>query len=75
LGLILLLVGIGALTPIACCAGVIVEAFYMLHGYGIDRLHSALALLMTVALALLGPGAFSIDAKLYGRRQIVPGQD
>jgi uncharacterized membrane protein YphA (DoxX/SURF4 family) len=28
-------------------------------------------IVMAVALALLGPGAFSVDARLFGRREIV----
>jgi uncharacterized membrane protein YphA (DoxX/SURF4 family) len=75
LGLILLLIVVGALTPVACAMGAMIEVFYTLHSHGIDRLHAAFALLITVALALLGPGAFSIDAKLFGRRLIVPGPD
>jgi uncharacterized membrane protein YphA (DoxX/SURF4 family) len=75
MALILLLMGVGALTPIACAVGALTEAFYMLHTHGTEELQAILALLVTVALALLGPGAYSIDAKLFGRRLILPGKD
>lgn len=35
------------------------------------RLAVGLAALIALAVALLGPGAFSVDAKLFGRREIV----
>jgi uncharacterized membrane protein YphA (DoxX/SURF4 family) len=35
------------------------------------RLTAALAALITVALVCLGPGAFSLDARLFGRREII----
>jgi uncharacterized membrane protein YphA (DoxX/SURF4 family) len=38
-----------------------------LGGSGIDDL---LALMMAISLALLGPGAYSVDARLFGRREI-----
>jgi Na+-translocating ferredoxin:NAD+ oxidoreductase RnfE subunit len=72
LGLILVLIGVGALTPLACAGCALAEGFYILHGHGTDQLSALLALLIASALALLGPGAFSVDAKLFGRRLIVP---
>jgi uncharacterized membrane protein YphA (DoxX/SURF4 family) len=72
LGSIVILMGIGALTPVACSLGALIEAYYILHSHGADELQAILALLITVALALLGPGAFSVDAKLFGRRLIIP---
>jgi uncharacterized membrane protein YphA (DoxX/SURF4 family) len=39
-----------------------------------DRLAVALVVVDAVALALLGPGAYSVDAYLFGRREIIlPG--
>jgi hypothetical protein len=75
LGFLLVLIGVGALTPIACAGSVVIESIYALHSHGTDRLHAILALLVTLALGFLGPGALSIDAKLFGRRLIVTDED
>jgi hypothetical protein len=74
-GAILLLTGAGALTPIACGVGILIEAFYLPHSVGLDLWQTALAIMIFLALALLGPGAFSVDARLFGRRLIVPHPD
>jgi uncharacterized membrane protein YphA (DoxX/SURF4 family) len=74
-GAIVLLLCVGALTPLACTVGGLIEVYYILHSSGTDEWPAVFALMMFVALALLGPGAFSIDAKLFGRRLIVPSQD
>ena len=75
LGSILVLIGVGLLTPIACGLAAVIEFLYLLHSHGTDALHASFAIVITVAVALLGPGAFSVDAKLFGRRLIVPDQD
>jgi uncharacterized membrane protein YphA (DoxX/SURF4 family) len=36
-----------------------------------DKLSIIFVVIMTVAIFLLGPGAFSLDARLFGRREIV----
>jgi uncharacterized membrane protein YphA (DoxX/SURF4 family) len=51
---------LAATWPPAAVAGVI-----------IDRPASALVIAVALALAMLGPGAHSIDALLFGRREIV----
>jgi len=41
----------------------------------IDRLAALFGLVTAVAIVLLGPGAFSLDARLFGRREIfIPRQ-
>ena len=35
------------------------------------RLPTLLALAMAVSVLILGPGAFSVDARLFGRREII----
>jgi hypothetical protein len=72
---ILLLIGVGILTPIACTIAASIEAFYALSSHGINEWHAVFTLLVTIALGMLGPGAFSIDARLFGRRLIVRSQD
>ena len=82
LGLMLILSGsallIGFLTPLA-------GLFIGLHFFGIAvswfpvpswnlhdvRLMAFGLIVTTVAIALLGPGAFSLDGYLFGRREIV----
>jgi len=41
----------------------------------IDRLAAAILAVDGAALALLGPGALSIDARLFGRREIIISSD
>jgi hypothetical protein len=68
----------GTLTP---AAGLLAAALSLARGVlppavasGGPSDGSSLALLlfsMGVSVALLGPGAFSVDARLFGRREIV----
>jgi uncharacterized membrane protein YphA (DoxX/SURF4 family) len=69
---------IGFLTPIASVlvslgAGFMAFARLRLHNGNFIETSwmSASMVLITVAVTLLGPGAFSIDAQLFGRRKIV----
>ncbi len=41
----------------------------------IDRVAAVILVVDAVALALLGPGAVSLDARLFGRREIVIPRD
>ena len=74
-GLLSLLVAVGALTPVACTVGALVEISCLLHRQGTDPRYTVFALLVIAALGLLGPGAFSIDARLFGRRLIIANVD
>jgi uncharacterized membrane protein YphA (DoxX/SURF4 family) len=40
-----------------------------------DRLLAVLVVVDGVALAVLGPGAYSVDARLFGRREIIIPDD
>jgi uncharacterized membrane protein YphA (DoxX/SURF4 family) len=64
-------VGRGA---IAGAVAVIAVHFFSLHGklnLFSSRIACFLAMSIAIALVLLGPGAFSIDARRFGRREIV----
>ena len=72
---IVLLLGVGVLTPVACAVGGLIQAYCMAHGAGAEVWQAVCTLMVFLALSLLGPGAFSIDARLFGRRLIVPSRD
>ncbi len=58
----------GFLTPYFasfCCIEELV-ALWIVAGH--DELHLILASLTSAVLAILGPGAYSVDARIFGRR-------
>jgi len=67
-----LCLAIGFLTPYD---SFIVCVYALVNVFGasahLDILLSASLLLSSAALALLGPGAYSIDARLFGRRVVI----
>jgi hypothetical protein len=66
----LLILG-GLWTPVVGVLAGIVEAWIALSHSGTQPLAIVLATL-GVSLAMIGPGAWSIDARLYGRKQLLP---
>jgi hypothetical protein len=65
----------GFITPIAAVLVALIEAIG-LHADSMQMaLHSFAPIVISVALALLGPGAYSIDARLFGRRLMDFGPD
>jgi len=64
-----LLIAVGLWTPIA---GGLVVIVVLWHTFSEpqDRLVSFLIATLAASLALLGPGAWSIDARLFGLKQI-----
>jgi uncharacterized membrane protein YphA (DoxX/SURF4 family) len=66
-----LCVGIGIFTPLLAVLICLADIYYLTQaGSGDAAIHIA-AILNAVALAFLGPGAYSVDARLYGRRVVV----
>jgi uncharacterized membrane protein YphA (DoxX/SURF4 family) len=65
-GLLLL---IGLWTPVGCLLAVMAESWLLFVG-GIAPQPAILLLSIGVAVAMLGPGSWSIDAVLFGRRRL-----
>jgi hypothetical protein len=67
--------GIGIFTPVvsvlACC--VEIAAVSDLKELGV--IHLASSILITASVAMLGPGAYSVDARMFGRRLVVSSSD
>jgi uncharacterized membrane protein YphA (DoxX/SURF4 family) len=64
---------LGLATPIAAALQVLFEGWLAFAGGTFSPNHSALAL-MGLALMMLGPGQFSVDRRLYGRKRIELGR-
>jgi hypothetical protein len=62
---------VGALTPVSAGLVGVWAAWVMVDGN--HAAVNAVVLLNAVALALIGPGAYSIDARLFARRVLVSG--
>jgi hypothetical protein len=62
----------GALTPLSCLIAAAIELRFFVGLSYVATLHQCFLVLMTVALGILGPGAFSFDARLFGRRVLLP---
>jgi cytochrome b561 len=61
----------GYLTPIVATVALVVQGFIW-SSLGLDSTVWAAAVsLDAIALALVGPGAYSVDAYLFGRRVVV----
>ena len=61
----------GLWTPLAGIAAACTEAWIAFSAPGHAGIAGALAVL-GVTLALIGPGEWSVDARLYGRKHFVP---
>ena len=66
------LLGVGLYTPLAGIVAAIVEAWI---AFSHPANLSSIGLIgLGLSLAMIGPGAWSIDARLFGRKQIDPSQ-
>jgi hypothetical protein len=62
------MLSIGLLTPLACCMCLILASVELFASDHRSLLCVLLVALNALALLLLGPGAYSVDARLYGHR-------
>jgi hypothetical protein len=72
LGLTCVLLFLGALTPLASVLSIVIEAMSWPGWDGLRSANLALHMLVSLALFILGPGAYSLDSKMFGRRLILP---
>ena len=63
----------GLWTPVACILTGFIQAWIALSSSG-DQCVSFLLALFAVTLAMIGPGAWSVDARLFGRKHIIPNE-
>jgi putative oxidoreductase len=59
----------GLWTPVIACVAAVIELLITFSPAGNSPTHILLAIL-SVSLALLGPGAWSVDAHIFGRKRI-----
>ena len=64
-----LLMLIGLWTPVGSLLAVVAESWLLFAG-GVATQPGVLLLSIGVAIAMLGPGSWSIDAVLFGRRRL-----
>jgi uncharacterized membrane protein YphA (DoxX/SURF4 family) len=64
-----LLIAIGFLTPIVSGAAAVISLASI--QFSKEPSMSGLMIAILIAIALLGAGAYSVDARLYGRRRFV----
>jgi hypothetical protein len=66
---------VGLATPIAATLAALIESIALSTHFTHVALLSFAPIVIAVAVALLGPGAWSIDARLFGRRLMEFGPD
>jgi hypothetical protein len=59
---------LGLLTPYCAILNFLIELSLLIMTGGQNGFHLAIAAVDSVILAVLGPGAYSVDARLFGRR-------
>lgn len=71
LGVIAVALALGVLTPVFSLAAGAAAVIAVLGDASLSPPDGMLQLLDAAALFLLGPGAYSLDARIYGRRRVV----
>ena len=68
---------LGFLTPYCAAASCFLEFVLLVATDSPNKLQLGMSALTAAAIVVLGPGAYSIDARLFGRQliKILPGRD
>jgi hypothetical protein len=66
--LLAILLSLGFLTPYSASVGALIQFGMLMAGRGRNESHVAIAIVNCGVLAVLGPGAYSIDARCFGWR-------
>ena len=75
LGLLGLAVCLGLFTPICSIACCLVEVAMLLDVRNLISTPLLSSILVAASLGLLGPGAYSLDARMFGRRLVISSSD
>jgi hypothetical protein len=74
--LLAILLCIGFLTPYCCSICCLIELAVVSKCAAGGGFHVALSIALTASVGMLGPGAYSTDSHLFGRRRLnMPRQD
>ena len=65
------LLGFGLLTPLAAIVSAAAGVVEVFACKGCDTMNGCFLIAVIAALGMLGPGAYSVDARIYGRRQLI----
>lgn len=71
LGLVVLALALGALTPAAGALSALFQLLCLAHAGWAHAAPPLIAAMTAITLALTGPGAYSADARLFGRRRLL----
>jgi hypothetical protein len=66
---------IGLFTPATCVLPIVLEAASVPQLSGVAVANTALSVAVTTSLLLLGPGAYSVDSRLFGRRLLTSSSE
>jgi hypothetical protein len=61
----------GLITPLACLGGAVIQSISAARAEVLRLPSCLLGILLLIAVLLLGPGAYSVDALRFGRRRVV----
>jgi uncharacterized membrane protein YphA (DoxX/SURF4 family) len=65
----------GVFTPLACALALLIQLGVLARSSGFGSVEIIIHGCMALSLLMLGPGAYSVDARLFGRRLVLPNSD